>query len=68
MFVDVHADSITFGIPRGCRTPGDDVWPLFWKAARLFAKWPAVIFHPDSDEILRPSLSTSAARDRYNLM
>jgi len=67
MWVQLGSDSITFRLVKGSAVD-DDEWSFWWRTIRRFASWPAAIFHPDTAELVAPSLSARAARARYNWM
>lgn len=65
MWIKLGTDHINFRRVRYGEVD-DHEWAFWWRTIRRFARLPAAIFHPDTGDIVAPSLSAAAARARYN--
>lgn len=53
-------------VRRGPAAEGD--WSLWWQTVQLFANEGCAVFHPDTSELLDPSLTDEEANARYLLL
>jgi hypothetical protein len=68
LWVSVDRQAATLWPVRGYRyTENRDAeWRFWWRCARAFASMSCLVWEPDSSEIVATSMSSAAARDRYN--